>query len=389
MLAYQSISGKISSDTLKDLFDPKNYIDAAKKKMSILDFLGIDIKDPELKKQIEAALKAAVPETKPDLWKALGVSDEGEAKIKTFQKQTELVSGTLSQAFGEIASLYDVQIQKHEQNIQTLQNEIDEQQKAVDTQKDLAEQGYANDLDLEQKKLQDLQDQKTKEQQLLEDANRKKQGLQKAQLIADSISQLSNMVTAASEIFSSLAAIPYVGIPLAIATIGAMFAGFAAAKISAWEAINQTPASSYGEGGYIDDGNYHSGGGNKYRSMDGNKMIEIEKEEFVVNRKATRKHRALLENINKNTLDQLSDLELMRMLKPMGIHLTPDHQPGAIVAIGGNNNTTVVIPDDAAQWEKQNKILKSIKDEPEETITFVDGYRIEKSKNRIRKIRIK
>ena len=65
-----------------------------------------------------------------------------------------------------------------------------------------------------------------------------KKKMQKAQLAIDTALQLNNLITASTNIFNALSSIPFVGIPLAIATIGVMFGAFAVTKAKAAQSIN-------------------------------------------------------------------------------------------------------------------------------------------------------
>lgn len=392
LLQYQLDAGEITKDTFNKLFDPESYIQATKKKISIFDLLGIQISDPELKKKIEQLLQQAMPTKVPNLWAALGFDAAGQAKAESIIKGITKVADSFGQAFGEIAQLYDTQIQKRQQNIQVIDDEISKQEDAVSKEKDLADQGYANDLDLEEKKLVDLQEQKKREQQLLDEANKKKQALQKAQLLADSIAQISNLITAASEIWSTSAVFgPIAGPILAAAATAAMFIGFTAAKVSAWSAINQQTAE---KGRRVSKGKSHSDGGNKYISLDNNdpELLEIQVGEWVVNQSSSKKYDPILSAINADTLDDMPRAEIRKLLEPYGIHLHDDVTKNVVVQHDKTQQVQNVVvvnnPDDSQQWEKQNKLLKEL-GKPQKTVEYTPTHRIEKQGNHVRKIKLK
>ena len=96
-----------------------------------------------------------------------------------------------------------------------------------------------------------------------------KKKIQKQQIILDSISQASNLITSATEVFKSVSNIPIIGVPLGIALVGTMIGGFIAAKASAFNAVNNQKAE---KGTAILGGERHSNGGTIVEAEKGEAM---------------------------------------------------------------------------------------------------------------------
>lgn len=216
-----------------------------------------------------------------------------------------------------VVSQYDRQIEKKQEVIDFLDDEINDIEKRLDKERSLREAGFANDVALLEEELAAKKQAQEEEIRQQEEIQKKREQMQRAQMAADTAMQLVNMITASTNIFKSLSGIPFIGIPLAIATIGLMFGAFVGAKIKAAQAIQQ--GQSYGEGGWI-DGKPHSQGGKKYYSDTG-EVRELERDEFVVRKKQARKYGKLLEAINEDKLSafDLNDDSLNQMLKELGI----------------------------------------------------------------------
>lgn len=123
--------------------------------------------------------------------------------------------------------------------VEAANKQVDAAQKALDAEIEARNAGYANEVSMAQKEL-DL----AKKNQA--EAVKEKEKAQKAQLLIDSITQSSSLITASANIWSSLSAIPVVGPALAVAAIATMWGSFAAAKIKAAQVTTQT--EQYGEG---------------------------------------------------------------------------------------------------------------------------------------------
>lgn len=382
---------------IKEVNKQNIIIKFAKERIEILKAAGTDENDLAIAQQvklIQDAEKRLGDLTKgkgkgkvnTSLTEFLGIDPDG---LKELQAALSTVGNTLSQFFGDLTAGVDAQIAQKQKLIDAINEQISAQEDAVAREKDLQAQGYANNYQLEQQKLADLKKQKEEEIRLQAEQQKKKEALQKAQIIADSVAQVSNLITASTEIFEALSGIPFIGVPLAIATIGVMFAGFAAAKVSAYQNVGKAK-----EGKRIAKGRSHNDGGNKYVSMDGNDqdILEIEKGEWVINKESSEKYNPLLEAINSKSISRMKGPQLVRMLEPMGIRLQHD-VPQKIVqrydAATGNNTVVVNNTGDQTELKRHGNLLEQLVENTSVHTEYFDGYRIEKRGNNIRKITTK
>lgn len=118
--------------------------------------------------------------------------------------------------------------------------EVDAAQSAVDAEMTARANGYANNVSLARREL-------AEKKKIQQEALREQQKAQRAQEALDTAQQVASLITASANIYKALSSIPFVGVPLATALIGAMFASFAASKIKAAQ-LAQTKTESYGEG---------------------------------------------------------------------------------------------------------------------------------------------
>lgn len=149
--------------------------------------------------------------------------------------------------------------------IQQAENAINAQQKRVDKAKEIAEQGNAEVLQLEEERLDKLV--KLKQKYVAQ-----QQALALAELVANSIIAVAKAATAEPP-----AAVPYI----IAANIAAIIAGIAAAKTQI------AAAGSFETGGYTGDGGRKEPAG------------VVHKGEFVFTQEKTKKYRTLFEEIHK------------------------------------------------------------------------------------------
>ncbi|CAG5001963.1 hypothetical protein DYBT9275_02776 [Dyadobacter sp. CECT 9275] len=203
-----------------------------------------------------------------------------------------------------IKELYDAQEQLVQKRISRIEEEISAKEGQVAKEQELNEQGVANNLSLRQKELAEL---KNARERALADQKR----IQRAQLVIDTASQVSAMITAASKVFAGFSSIPVVGVGLGIAAVALMLGAFAAAKIKAFQLVNQQKAE-YEFGGRI-SGRRHSEGGED---------VNVEDGEWIVNRKSSAKYDGLLEAINKGNDKLVMDYLVRDLLANTGVTIS-------------------------------------------------------------------
>lgn len=199
---------------------------------------------------------------------------------KLTSEEVDTLKGAFEQAktqvgdyFQQAEQLANFQLQQAQQGVQAAQNELQ-------IQLQLAAAGYANRVDQAQAEL-------ALAKKTQDEAEKQRQRAQRAQLVAQSIEQASNLITAVSKLFAEL---PFF---LALPASGVLFGTFAAAKIKAFQATKL-----FREGGYeVLEGGSHSSGrdiplgytpdGRQRRAEGGEGMA-------IFSRKATSRYGSLL-----------------------------------------------------------------------------------------------
>lgn len=253
-----------------------------------------------------------------DFFEFIGLDISGDQKKAIMEAGAEMLDG-ISEITDFIVDQYQRQIDAKQEVIDQLDDEISDLEDRLEDEKSLKEEGFANDVENIEKQLAAKQAQKNEEVRQQEEMVRKQQQIQKAQMAVDTAVQLVNMITSATEIFKSLSSIPFVGVPLAIATIATMFGAFAVTKVKAFQAIKAGQQFRYG--GDI-DGKSHEAGGVRYYSEDG-RNIELEGGEFVVRKDKRRKYGGLLDAMNSGDFKGLTiaDVGLKSLFDDLGISL--------------------------------------------------------------------
>jgi hypothetical protein len=221
--------------------------------------------------------KKELEKTKPEkgfsIWKLLGIdtnSDKGK-------EQMEGVKMAIGEITNSIGQMMDAEIALAEQRAQIVDDRLNELESQLDDEKQLQEEGLANNVESVQKEITETKKQRDK-------AAAEEKKAKQAQLILDSAVQLSSMITASANIFKATSSIlPPLGQILAIGAIGLMLTAFTTSKVKAANAIKLE------EGAYLDNykvvkGKRHSQGGEPL-----NRHVEIEHGEGlgVFNRSAT------------------------------------------------------------------------------------------------------
>lgn len=259
---------------------------------------------------------------KKSLFEFLGISPGGAKDIQQYAAAASAAGRITSDFLGGLADATQQAIDSKQKLIDQDNAALNDLQNQLDKEKALRDQGLANNVDTIQKELDAKKAARDADLKSQQDLQKKQNAIKKAQIIADSVAQVSNLITAASEIFAVFAEIPIVGIPLAIAAIALMFGSFAVAKVNAFNAVGA--GQSFGEGGMV-DGKSHNQGGKKYRSMDGKGgVVELEGGEYVTNKKSTRKYATILEAINNDDLGGMNEDGIREMLSGLGISISAE-----------------------------------------------------------------
>ena len=277
--------------------------------------------------------------------------------------QKEAISTSVSFAIEQLNSFLDAKVQAADAAVSAADKEVDASQRRLDAELEARANGYANNVAMAQKEL----DQAKKNQ---EKALKEQQKAQKAQQAIQTIQQIGNLVTASALIWSQL------GFPFAIPAIAIMWGSFAAAKIKAAQlskSANAGGSESYGDGTVelLAGGSHQSGDdvdlGTK---LDGTRRRAEGGEFFaVINKRNSRRFRRLIPDVinslNRGTFPQK--------------YLNAYNTDGVNVTVQQNNAPDLRdLKDDVREIKEQNRRRR-----------YVDGNGnvIEVYKNLTRKIK--
>jgi len=177
-----------------------------------------------LKAQLDTAL---VPDKKDgkdkgfDIWSLLGVDDK-EGKQRWEDSVKAIVDG--------LDQILEARIREKEAATQAAEERVKLAEQALEEEQKIAKDGHANNVDA--LKLELAESKKARDQALKEEQKAKR-----AQLLLDSATQLSSLITAAANILKGFSTIPILGQVLAVAAVASMFGAFALAKSQAAKAI--------------------------------------------------------------------------------------------------------------------------------------------------------
>lgn len=231
------------------LIAEKEYLEAKLFELQLTrDIAAIQGLDPDAVKRYSDAI-AAIKIQLETIGVKINTPEVDTAKL-TNQKTL------IKQLVGDITSSIRDMVNEWVQATTAIVNEIDRRisaaESALQTELQLAERGYANNVSIKRKELEDVQ-------VLREKAVRDQQAAAKAQLHIDSATQASNLTTTASVVFKEgvkAAGLP--GILFAVAGIASIFAMMQRYKLQA----KQFSTQSYGRGGYGTlGGRRHTSGG--------------------------------------------------------------------------------------------------------------------------------
>lgn len=221
---------------------------------------------------------------------------EGGAAIEF----AEGVAVAIATTYESLLTIFQAEIDEHRNKIDSLQESIDTVEDELEREQKLYEDGYANNYEARKADLEDLKARKAEEEEELKKAQQRKAILAKAEFTIDTVSQLTSLITASTNIFKWASAIPFVGVPLAIGLISAMFGAFAVAKTKAFQAIGsgQNFRKGLGEGALSLSGPTHEERGfGLYNSKTGERVAEFEDGEdvLVVNRSQKKKYKRIID----------------------------------------------------------------------------------------------
>ncbi|MBQ2019252.1 MAG: hypothetical protein IIW53_04825 [Rikenellaceae bacterium] len=254
-------------------------------------------------------------------------------KLGLSQPALESMSMVAGSVVGILQDIAAARVEEADKAVEASRREIDAARDALQAEIAARNEGYAHNVAQARKELELAK--RTEKQALAE-----KQRAQRQQLVMDSISQASNLVTASALVWSQL------GFPWAIAAIGSMFASFAASKILAARATRET----YGDGTVelLHGGSHQSGNDIDLGTKpDGTRRRAEGGEYFAVfNKRASRNRGALITDV-VNSLNNGTFAQKYQRAYDMG--------GGIMLNVGGSSPDLRRLSDDVRKIKEQNE----------------------------------
>jgi hypothetical protein len=206
--------------------------------------------------------------------------------------QKEAISTSVSFAMEQLQTFLDAKLAAADAAVSAADKEVESSRRALDAELEARNAGYANNVIMAQKELDNAK--KNQEKALKE-----QQKAQKAQAAIQTIQQIGNLVSATAMIWAQL------GFPWAIPAIAVMWGSFAASKIKAAQLAKQSQGSeSYGDGTVelLGGGSHQSGNDVDLGTKPDGTRRRAEGGEFfaVINKRNSRRYRKLIPDVIKS-----------------------------------------------------------------------------------------
>lgn len=397
-LSHTYAGKTVETEEQKQLALLQLQLDYARKRRALLveqgaeqnDILGIDKIIADTEKALADAEKKG---KKFDIFKFLGFGDIPKEKKDFIINTSQQMLSDLSNITAGIIEQYQMQIDKKQEVIDQLDNEISDLEDRLDEEKQLRDEGFANDVENIERELAAKQAQKDEEIRQQKELQAKQLEMQRAQMIAETALQLVGMITSSVNIFKS--ATEYFGVfgvPIAIAAVGTMLGAFVAAKAKAFQAINAQQKMR--GGGWIGGEKTHEQGGKKYYSEDGD-GYEIEKDEFVVRTKSAKKYPRLLEAMNSEDFSglTLADVGVRELFRNLGVEFNNDELYDGVSVnkeLSGLQNVSISVSNgDAETLKSIDGNIRYLASEAREKVEVYNEGDYTVTKKGIRKTRVK
>lgn len=335
----------------------------------IADIAEIDARITGLKAKFNTGVNVKLAEL-------LGLSEADFNIIKSqLQSVMDSVVDIIEIELDSEQRLLDKRKELNDELIRDNEDRVDELEGQLDRELELAEKGFANNVDLVHAQLDEAI--RAKREALEEEKRIKKEQdeLARKQLLVEAAQQASSLISAGATLFAKGAFTGPVGIAIAAATVAAMVASFVALKAK----IREATAPGFYEGGYTGDGNEREEAG------------VVHKREFVSTAQTTKKHRPLLEALHSEDFSKLKFFDIKPILEGTGVML-PD-----VEKINNSIQSPTIINNIKSEESKRilSKVYKELvkmnesdSKKPVKTV-LPDGTIVEKTGNTTRKIRRK
>lgn len=232
--------------------------------------------------------------------------------------QIDALKEAVDTIIGFIQDIVDAEVEAAEREVELAEKRVDAAKEAYDAEIEARNNGYANEVATTKKELELARAEQAKKEKILKDAQRKQQQI-------ETLTQISSLVTASAQLWSSFAGTGVLAPALALAAIATMWGSFAISKVKAAQLAKES--EQYGEGGleFLEGGSHASGNDidlgvenkrHKRMRAEGGEALAI------ISKKRTRQYRDLLpgiiESLNKGTFEQTY---LQSFATPIGLQI--------------------------------------------------------------------
>lgn len=279
-------------------------------------------------------------------------------------EQQDALRAAFDSVKGSLSEIADAWMAAADAAVAAADKQVEAAQKVLDAEIEARNQGYANEVETAQKELALAQKNR-------EAALRDQERAQRAQLLLDSTTQASSLVTASANIWKAFSGAGPLGMAAAIAAIAVMWGSFAAAKL---KAAQVTRSEQYGEGTVeLLEGGSHASGHDidLGRKKDGTRRRAEGGEFFaIINKRNSRRYRDVIPDVINSLNNGTFADRYRRANASMASY--------AVGMIGGGQTDVSGLERDVAAIRKQGDESR-----------FVDGngYTVIKYKNVTRKIK--
>ena len=315
------------------------------------------------------------PKKKPaqTLADLFGIDDEFKDLFNKSISQLEEGLNRLTDARVEAAQ---AAVKAADDEIDAAERKVDKAQEALDREIEIAQLGFASDVDLRNQQLAQAEAQEALAKAQREKALAEQKKAQKLQLVSDATAQASNIAVSVSNLIKSWSTLPFgLGLLAAFAQAASIIALFGGIKAKSRAIAAQAKHGITGEIGEkgIVAGPSHDNGGVPLEVEGGEFVYQDGKRISVVKKSATKTHFDLLQAINRD--DRPSMLRYVEKLTG-GISRATDGSQSAGVGTSDKETHRLLT--------ENNRLQKKMVEMKEDELKYIDmgSYVLVKGKNK-------
>jgi len=320
-----------------------------------------------------AAKEAPKKKSAQTLADLFGIDDEFKDLFNKSISQLEEGLNRLTDARVEAAQ---AAVKAADDEIDAAERKVDKAQEALDREIEIAQLGFASDVDLRNQQLAQAEAQEALAKAQREKALAEQKKAQKLQLVSDATAQASNIAVSVSNLIKSWSTLPFgLGLLAAFAQAASIIALFGGIKAKSRAIAAQAKHGITGEIGEkgIVAGPSHDNGGVPLEVEGGEFVYQDGKRISVVKKSATKTHFDLLQAINRD--DRPSMLRYVEKLTG-GISRATDGSQSAGVGTSDKETHRLLA--------ENNRLQKKMVEMKEDELKYIDmgSYVLVKGKNK-------